>query len=266
VITLAVVTPFNPIGDGTMAIANINSVKVTPPHCLNDFALQQNSRFKLESILDATLSFPDNGVNGIILHGLYGTGKTTMANLLPGLIETAKTDPNAQTIAVGDLIDTTEPAQTYYPCTQGQNGVGLINNIQNGTSFVAWNASGLHYVILDEVDLLTDAAKASFKALMNRTNVVFIMTTNHLNEVDPGVQNRSVLVDMNVPPAAHWRPILRRIYTQSGLVAPPDATLDQVVLAGRGSARSIFSDVVMSANQARKAGQSNVIRINNIRS
>jgi len=101
----------------------------------------------------------------------------------------------------------------YHPCTQGQNGVSLITSIQNGTSFVAWNASGLHYVILDEVDLLTDAAKASFKALMNRTNVVFIMTTNHLNEVDPGVQNRSVLVDMNVPPAAHWRPILRRIYT-----------------------------------------------------
>jgi DNA polymerase III delta prime subunit len=120
--------------------------------------------------------------------------------------------------------------------------------------------------VLDEVDLLADAAKASFKALMNRTNVVFIMTTNHLNEVDPGVQNRSVLIDMNVPPAQHWRPILRRIYTQSGLVAPPDATLDQVVLAGRGSARSIFSDVVMSANQARKAGQSNVIKISNIRS
>lgn len=249
-----------------MATAHINSVKVTTPQCLNDFALQQSSRFKLDSILDATLSFPDNGVNGIVLHGLYGTGKTTMANLLPGLIETAKTDPNAQAIPTGDLTDTTNPAQSYHPCIQGQNGVSLINSIQNATSFVSWNASGLHYVILDEVDLLTDAAKASFKALMNRTNVVFIMTTNHLNEVDPGVQNRSVLIDMNVPPAQHWRPILRRIYTQSGLVAPPDATLDQVVQAGRGSARSIFSDVVMSANQARKAGQSNVIKISNIRS
>ncbi len=249
-----------------MATTNNNSVKVIPPQCLNDFALQQNSRFKLESILDATLSFPDNGVNGIILHGLYGTGKTTMANLLPGLIETAKSDPLAQTIPVGDLIDTMQPAQSYHPCIQGQNGIGLINSIQNATSFVAWNASGLHFVILDEVDLLTDAAKASFKALMNRSNVVFIMTTNHLNELDLGVQNRSVSVDMNVPPAQHWRPILRRIYTQSGLVAPPDAILDQVVLAGRGSARSIFSDVVMSANQARKAGQSNVSKISNIRS
>jgi len=27
----------------------------------------------------------------VILYGLYGTGKTTMARLLPGLIETART-------------------------------------------------------------------------------------------------------------------------------------------------------------------------------
>lgn len=249
-----------------MATTLNNSVKVLPPACLNDFALHQNSRYKLESILDSTMSFPDNGVNGIILHGLYGTGKTTMANLLPGLIETSKAAPTANAVPPGDIVDTMEPLFNYYPCVQGQNGVSLINSIQNSTSFVPWNASGLHYVILDEVDLLTDAAKASFKALMNYTHVVFIMTTNHLNQVDPGVQNRSVLIDMNVPPASHWRPILRHIYTQSGLVPPTDATLDQVVLAGRGSARSIFSDVVMSANQARKTGQSNVIKISNIRS
>ena len=92
------------------------------------------------------------------------------------------------------------------------------------------------------------------------------MTTNHLSQIDPGVQNRSVLIDMNVPPATHWRPLLRRVYTNSGLTAPADAVLDQVVEAGRGSARSIFSDVVMSANQAQRASQSKVTQIHNIRS
>jgi hypothetical protein len=92
------------------------------------------------------------------------------------------------------------------------------------------------------------------------------MTTNNLDQMDLGVQNRSVLIDMNAPPATLWRPILRRVYTDSGLHAPPDAVLDQVVEAGRGSARSIFSDVVMSANQARKEGMSRVLHITNIRS
>jgi DNA polymerase III delta prime subunit len=147
-----------------------------------------------------------------------------------------------------------------------QNGVNLIQGIQSSTGFVAWNASGLHYVILDEVDLLTDAAMTSFKSLMNRKNVVFIMTTNHLDKIDAGIQNRSVLIDMNQPPPANWRPLLRRIYTDANLTPPSDATLDQVVQAGRGSARSIFNDVVMSANQARRAGQRQVATVVNIRS
>ena len=142
----------------------------------------------------------------------------------------------------------------------------MIQGIQSTTSFVAWNASALHYVILDEVDLLTAAAMTSFKSVMNRKNVVFIMTTNRLDKIDPGIQNRSVLIDMNQPPVANWRPLLRRIYTQANLTPPSDAVLDQVVQAGRGSARSIFSDVLMSANQARRAGQAQVAKISNIRS
>ena len=84
---------------------------------------------------------------------------------------------------------------------------------------------------------------------MNRKDVIFIMTSNNLDQIDKGIQNRSVLIDMNVPPINDWRPILRRVYENAGLPAPPDAVLDQVVQAGRGSARSIFSDIVMSVNQ-----------------
>ncbi len=249
-----------------MSTSTANAVRVQQPKCLNDFALLPTSRHKLESILDGTLSFPDNGVNGIILYGLHGTGKTTMANLFPGLVETAKTTAAAQHTPPGDITDSVGPLISYHPCVQGQNGVVLINTIQNTTSFISFNASSFHYIILDEADLLTSAAMASFKSLMNRTHVVFLMTTNHLSQIDPGVQNRSVLIDMNVPPATHWRPLLRRVYTNSGLTAPADAVLDQVVEAGRGSARSIFSDVVMSANQAQRASQSKVTQIHNIRS
>ena len=114
---------------------------------------------------------------------------------------------------------------------------------------MSFNSSGLHYIIMDEVDVLTPAAQAGFKSIMNRKDVIFIMTSNNLDQIDKGIQNRSILIDMNVPPINDWRPILRRVYENAGLPAPPDEVLDQVVQAGRGSARSIFSDIVMSVNQ-----------------
>ena len=133
-------------------------------------------------------------------------------------------------MSAGSIVDTEDPNSDYFACAQGQNGAQLTQAIQNRTSYMSFNSSGLHYVIMDEVDVLTPAAQAGFKSIMNRKDVIFIMTSNNLDQIDKGIQNRSVLIDMNVPPINDWRPILRRVYENAGLPAPTGFTSPQVTV------------------------------------
>lgn len=209
----------------------------------DDFVLITQTRKKLEAVLDGTVKFPGNGVCSLLLHGAYGTGKTTMAMLLPGWLETCKITNYLDAGLPSQVIDYAIPNYNLYPCAQGQNGVAMISNIQNFTGFVSFNQSNLHYVILDEVDLLTPAASASLKAIMNRPDVVFILTTNHLNQVDKGVINRSILLDMDAPPTSAWVNKIKNIYSVSGISPPTDESIARIVEAGQGSARSILTDI-----------------------
>lgn len=219
------------------------SLIVPTPTMPDDFVLMAQTKHKLHAVLSGMINFPANGVSGLLLYGIYGTGKTTMANLLPGWIETAKTTKFLASNSVGQLVDQTNPYYSFQACAQGQNGTAVINNTQNATSLISFNESGLHYVILDEVDILTAAANASFKSIMNRQNVVFILTTNNLNKIDKGVLNRSILLDMNAAPTNDWVTKITSIYQLSGLLPPAPAKIAGVIAAGNGSARSIFTDI-----------------------
>ena len=228
------------------------TLTINKPIMPDDFVLKAQTQSKLHAILEGTINFPANGVTGLILYGIPGSGKTTMAELLPGWIETAKKTNYLLKNNVGQIVDLTQASYISQACAQGQNGSAIIQNIQNSTNLMSFNLSNLHYVILDEVDLLTPAAIASLKAIMNQTSVVFILTTNNLNKITTAVQNRCHLLDMNAPPHLGWVTKIQNIYQQSNLLPPPAATITSIVSAGNGSARSILSDIEFDEVQRQK--------------
>ncbi len=203
------------------------------------------SKDMLTKIVNKVIPFPAFGKCGIILHGPYGTGKTTLGKLIPDLMEKARGGCNAH--------------YDFYQCAQGMNGVTLVSQIQTATQYVSLNGSGLHYSILDEVDNMTVAAQASLKAIMTGLHGIFIMTTNDITAVDKGVVNRSHVIHMMAAKPHDWLPLVKRVITACGAPLPPDASLIPVIGACNGSARDICSAAVEVAIQSIQTGGSNVL-------
>ncbi|MTI64185.1 AAA family ATPase [Methylophaga sp.] len=217
------------------------------PKNIDDIVFKsEEEKARIDNILSKHKPFPAAGKNGILLFGTWGTGKTTLARMLPNLIEQTKGGEEANA--------------EFIQCITGENGSALITKITHQASLVQnFNASGYHYFVLDEIDILTSTAMSSLKAAMNMPNTIFIMTTNYLNKIDKGVQNRSIIVDFNAAPSKAWLPLANKILTDNNVKNISDEKLLKIIDECGGSARSIIDAI--SSIKSSIISSSNVIRI-----
>ncbi len=194
------------------------------------------SRQLIEDIVSGELPFPFEGKTGILLYGAYGTGKTTLAHLLPAAIERGQTGEELAASA------------DFFGCQQRSSGTAILDKVNKASSVVSFNASGAHYFIFDEVDSLSKIAQAGLKTTLNTRRSAFILTTNNVGRLDKGLKDRCLLVEMNAATDAEFLPLARRIAADEGVVLN-DTELLETIAGNSGSFRSVIYAVLMLARK-----------------
>jgi DNA polymerase III delta prime subunit len=222
------------------------------PSCMDDFLFSNVAdQQKLELILQRRLPFPLVGKSGILLHGTWGTGKSTLAQLLPGLLETAYSNTWNLAGGIGQMPPPVpDHCQTeIFRCGGGLSSTSITQSInQFNSKMPIWHFSQNNYFVFDEIDRLTIGAQKSLRSTMDLPRSMFFMTTNYLSKIDLGIVNRCHLIEMNqmTSPSAYvakGQTMLQHMGLNPGVVSV--TTLQGFAKNARGSMRDFSTSVVL---------------------
>lgn len=168
--------------------------------------------------------------NNLLLSGLSGTGKTTLARAVMAEIN-------------GDYL--------FINASLDRNIDMLKNQVIEFASKVSMFGSNRKYVILDEADSLNPTStQPALKAAMEElsSNCGFIFTCNHRNKIIAPLQGRCALIEFQMPKGEEKKSLITQVFKRFRQVLQQEGvTYDDKVLMQHIS--RFFPDIRKTLNE-----------------
>ena len=182
----------------------------------------------------------------LFLYGPVGTGKTTIAKLVP----------------VAMVPDLQKPDLRLLNASDDRSLTSLRDKAKEFLKMSGFNSAGMRFVILDEVDGLDKKAADALRGMIDSkpNGSLYLLTTNYQHEVPEAIRSRCTCVRIDRTPAERWLPRARWIMEQEGCPRS-DEKLLPVIEAAQGDNRRVLQNlqkVVMKASATVAPGDGKV--------
>ncbi len=131
----------------------------------------KETKAQVEMLIKSRDIFPASR-RGIIFHGEYGTGKTTLARLMPYAIDLAR----GCHYEFGMDLELQCSAVEYR---------SQLKEVTAKLDETIWRHEPYRYVLFDEFDLYENK-QVQFKSITTHPNIGFFITTNNLSSISLG--------------------------------------------------------------------------------
>lgn len=175
-------------------------------------------------------------LNHLILFGPYGTGKTTVAKLIPNTI-----------------FGKTDSVDCKFISADSNSSVADIRDLKPFIGNYCFEEMDIKFIIIDEVNGLSVRAQQALRGAMNfadDNNVYFIMTTNHIEKLDGGLKSRCELIKFDDFDTQLWLPRLKFICQQEGITVQDDSELLDLIANYGSDTRGLLRKLEAVVRQA----------------